>query len=113
VDAPDISEEVHDVTRDVPDDPQEVCDDLQEVGNNPQEVSDVQQEVDDNVTYRRHVPKFNFKFLNAKKISKTIKGLNNTEALGMDGIPMSVLKKGVEFLAGPIWHLVNRSITEG
>jgi hypothetical protein len=48
-----------------------------------------------------------------KRISKTIKGLNNTEALGMDGIPTSVLKKGVEVLAGPISHQVNRSMAEG
>jgi hypothetical protein len=31
----------------------------------------------------------------------------------MDGIPTSVLKKGVEVLAGPISHLVNRSMAEG
>jgi hypothetical protein len=30
----------------------------------------------------------------------------------MDGIPTSVLKKGVEVLAGPISHLVNRSMAE-
>jgi hypothetical protein len=33
--------------------------------------------------------------------------------LGTDGIPTSVLKKGVEVLAGPISHLVNRSLAEG
>jgi hypothetical protein len=33
--------------------------------------------------------------------------------LGTDGIPTSVLKKGVEVLAGPISHLVNRSLVEG
>jgi hypothetical protein len=42
-----------------------------------------------------------------------IKGLNNTEALGMDGITTSVLKKGVEILAGPVSHPVNRSLAEG
>jgi hypothetical protein len=31
----------------------------------------------------------------------------------MDGIPTSVLKKGVEVLAGPISHLVNQSLAEG
>jgi hypothetical protein len=46
-------------------------------------------------------------------MSEAIKGLNNTEALGTDGIPTSVLKKGVEVLAGPISHLVNRSLAEG
>jgi hypothetical protein len=117
---PDVSEEMPDVTGEVPDDPQEVGNDPQEVGNDPQEVGndpqeagDVQQEVDDDVTSGRHVPKFFFQFSNAKRITKTIKGLNNTEELGMDGIPTSVLKKGVEVLAGPISHLVNPSVAEG
>jgi hypothetical protein len=109
---PDVSEEVPDVTGEVPDNPQEVGNDPKEVCNDPQEVGDVQQEVDDNVTSRRHFPKFFFKFANAKRISKTIKGLNNTEALGMDGIPTSVLKKGVEVLARAILHLVNWSMAE-
>jgi hypothetical protein len=60
-----------------------------------------------------NVPPFFFKFANAKKITKIINGLNNTEALGMDGIPTSLLKKGVEVLAGPISHMVNRSLAEG
>ncbi|QQP55414.1 Uncharacterized protein FKW44_008578, partial [Caligus rogercresseyi] len=34
-------------------------------------------------------------------------------ALGVDGIPVSVLKKGIEVLAGPIAHLVNRSLASG
>jgi hypothetical protein len=36
-----------------------------------------------------------------------------TEAMGIDNIPTSVLKKGVEVLAGLISHLVNRSLAEG
>jgi hypothetical protein len=61
-----------------------------------------------------HVPpSFHFKFANAKRTSEAIKGLNNTKALGTDGIPTSVLKKGVEVLAGPISHLVNRSLAKG
>jgi hypothetical protein len=59
------------------------------------------------------VPPFHFKFANAKRTSEAIKGLNNTEALGVYEIPISVLKKGVEILAGPISHLVNRSMAEG
>jgi hypothetical protein len=51
--------------------------------------------------------------MNAKKTAKTIKSLNNTEALGVDNIPMSVLKKGVEVLAGPVAHLINRSLAKG
>jgi hypothetical protein len=51
--------------------------------------------------------------VNAKRTSEAIKGLNNNEALGVDGIPTSVLKKGVEILAGPVSHLVNPSLAEG
>jgi hypothetical protein len=110
---PDVSEEVSDITGEVPYDPQDVGHVPQEVGNVLQEVSYVQQEADNNVTSGRHVPKFFFKFANAKRISKTIKGLNNMEALGMDDIPTYVLKKGVEVLAGPITHLLNGSMAMG
>jgi hypothetical protein len=46
-------------------------------------------------------------------IAKIIRGLKNTEAMGIDNIPTSVIKKGVEVLSGPISHLVNRSLAEG
>jgi hypothetical protein len=99
-DAPDVLVEVPQVPWEVLDVPLEVPDD-------PQEVPNVQQEVDDDPQDQHHVPKFSFNFSNAKRITKTIKGLNNTEAFGMDGIPTSVLKKGVEVLSRPISHLVN------
>ncbi|QQP39269.1 Uncharacterized protein FKW44_020095, partial [Caligus rogercresseyi] len=54
-----------------------------------------------------------FSFAGAGKIVKVIKGMRATEALGVDGIPVSVLKKGIEVLAGPIAHLVNRSLASG
>jgi hypothetical protein len=56
---------------------------------------------------------FSFIFASAGKVSKTIKGLKSTEALGVDGIPVSVLKKGVALLAAPLAHLVNRSLATG
>jgi hypothetical protein len=92
VDAPHVPGDVPDVLQEVPNVPGEFNNNLQETHN---------------------IPKKFFKFANAKKIAKTIKGLNNTEALGMDGIPTSVLKKGVEVHAGPISHMVNRSLAEG
>ncbi|QQP38982.1 Uncharacterized protein FKW44_019723, partial [Caligus rogercresseyi] len=49
----------------------------------------------------------------AGKIAKVVKAMRATEALGVDGIPVSVLKKGIEVLAGPISHLVNRSLASG
>jgi hypothetical protein len=113
-DAPKVPEEVPDVIREVPHVLQDACQVPQEVGNVPQEVNDVWQEpANDDVTSGRHVPKFFFKFANAKKIAKTIKGLNNTEALGVDNILTSLLKKGVEVLTGPVSHLINRSLAEG
>jgi hypothetical protein len=84
-----------------------------EAPNVLQEVPNNLGEVDDDLQETPYVPPFFFKFENAKKITKLIKGLNNTKAIGMDGIPTSVLKKGVEVLAGPISHMVNRSLAEG
>jgi hypothetical protein len=56
---------------------------------------------------------FSFSFASAGRVAKTIKKLKNTEALGLDGIPVSVLRKGVNLLAAPIAHLVNRSLATG
>jgi hypothetical protein len=56
---------------------------------------------------------FSFSFASAGKVAKTIKGLKSTEALGVDGIPVSVLKKGVALLSSPLAHLVNRSLATG
>jgi hypothetical protein len=39
---------------------------------------------------------FAFSFASAGKIAKTVLALKNTDALGLDGIPVSVLKKGVD-----------------
>ena len=58
----------------------------------------------DLVTRRSHPP-YSFKFVNAVGISKVIQGLSNTAALGRDGIPVSIYKKGAEILASPIAHL--------
>ncbi|QQP40904.1 Hypothetical protein FKW44_015108 [Caligus rogercresseyi] len=33
-----------------------------------------------------------------------------TEAFGVDGIPVSILDKGIEMNTGPVSHLVNRSL---
>jgi hypothetical protein len=83
------------------------------VTNVLQEVPNVPGEVDDNLQETPNIFPFFFKFENVKKISRLIKGLNNTEAIGMDRIPTSVLKKGVEVLAGPVSHMVNCSLAEG
>jgi hypothetical protein len=54
-----------------------------------------------------------FEFANAARVKGIILGLSSTEALGNDGIPVSVLKLGVEVFAAPIAHLVNRSLATG
>jgi hypothetical protein len=46
-------------------------------------------------------------------VAKLIRGLSSTEALGHDGVPVSVYKKGADMLSGPIAHLVNRSLANG
>jgi hypothetical protein len=56
---------------------------------------------------------FTVTFAKAGGIANIISGLKNTEAMGIDDIPTSVLKKGVEVLGGPISHLLNRSLAEG
>jgi hypothetical protein len=106
--------------RETPNNLQEAPDDLMETPDDPrnaphdaQEVNDDLQEADNDIMSSSQVPPFHFKFANAKRTSEAIKGLNNTEALGVDKIPTSVLKKGVEILAGSISHLINRSLAEG
>jgi hypothetical protein len=56
---------------------------------------------------------FEFKYLNAKKVAKIIKGLSNTTAVGADGIPLIVLKLATDVLAGPISHVLNTSLSTG
>jgi hypothetical protein len=52
-------------------------------------------------------------YMSAGKVAKLIRGLGSTEALGVDGVPVSVYKKGLDILSGPIAHLVNRSLASG
>jgi hypothetical protein len=56
---------------------------------------------------------FTFKFANAGRVARVIKSIGSSEALGIDGIPISVYKKGVEIIAGPLAHLINRSLAMG
>jgi hypothetical protein len=42
-----------------------------------------------------------------------VRSLGSSEALGVDKIPVSIWKKGIEMLACPIAHLVNRSLALG
>jgi hypothetical protein len=83
--------------RETPNDLQEAPDNLMETPDNPRDAPHVAQEVEDNlqeadkdIMSSSQVPTFHFKFAKAKRTSEAIKGLNNTEALGVDEIPSSV-----------------------
>jgi hypothetical protein len=56
---------------------------------------------------------FEWTYMSEGKVAKLIRGLGSTEALGVDGVPVSVYKKGLDILSGPIAHLVNRSLASG
>jgi hypothetical protein len=56
---------------------------------------------------------FSFTFVRAARVIKTIRGLNSTEALGLDGVPVRVLKKGAEVIGYPLAHVINRSMHTG
>jgi hypothetical protein len=56
---------------------------------------------------------FLFRFCNAGKVAKIVKGLGTTTMMGVDGIPVGVLKLGSIVLSGPISHVVNRSLASG
>jgi hypothetical protein len=51
--------------------------------------------------------------VSAGKVAKIIRGLHSSRALGHDGIPVDVLKAGVDTLASPLAKLVNLSILSG
>jgi hypothetical protein len=57
--------------------------------------------------------RFEFTFCNSFGISKIIRALGNTAAVGNDHVPISVYKNGVNVLAGPVSHLVNCSLSSG
>jgi hypothetical protein len=97
---PDVAGEVPHVRRETGQVLQDAAHVAQEVDDVRQEAGDVRQEANNNTMSSCHVPPFHFKFANTKRTSEAIKGLNNTEALGVDGIPTLVLKKGVEILSG-------------
>jgi hypothetical protein len=56
---------------------------------------------------------FSWTYATAGRVAKLIRGLGSTEALGVDQVPISVYKKGVDVLSGPIAHLINRSLANG
>ena len=56
---------------------------------------------------------FSFTFVTAGSVTRIIKSLKDTKAMGVDEIPTQVWKKGVVVLAGPIAHVCNISLSSG
>jgi hypothetical protein len=56
---------------------------------------------------------FKFSLADHGSVVKIIYALKSTGALGLDGIPVSVLKLGAEVLASPMAHLINLSLASG
>jgi hypothetical protein len=56
---------------------------------------------------------FKFSLADHGSVVKIIYALKLTGALGLDGIPVSVLKLGTEVLASPMAHLINLSLASG
>ena len=56
---------------------------------------------------------FSFQYVSAGCVTRIIKRLKNTKAMGVDKIQTQVWKKGVTVLAGPIAQICNLSLTSG
>ncbi len=52
---------------------------------------------------------FTFRAPSEKEVEAIIMGLNNTKALGVDGIPVSVLKALAPVIAAPVAHMIKKS----
>ena len=56
------------------------------------------------------VPSFSLHCVSVRSIKKAIRKIKNTNALGVDGIPVIFWKNCVDTLALPVTHMVNSSI---
>ena len=54
-----------------------------------------------------------FKFVTAGDVTRIVRRLNNTKAVGVDGIATEVLKKGINVLASPMAIICNISLSTG
>ncbi len=53
--------------------------------------------------------RFRFRVPSEREVQAAILGLNNTRALGVDGIPVAVLKQLAPVIAAPVAHLIKKS----
>jgi hypothetical protein len=108
-DASDSAVDAADKATDVPDLARDAADKVRDAADKATDLPDLARET----AKPKGRATLEFTFATAGRIGKIICGLKATEAMGIDNIPTSVLKKGVEVLAGPISHLVNRLLAEG
>ncbi len=59
---------------------------------------------------QKHPTPFKFRAPSEKEVLATIMGLNNTQALGVDGVPVAVLKLLAPVIAAPVAHLIRKSL---
>ncbi len=57
-------------------------------------------------------PSFKFRPPTPREVEVTIMGLNNTPALGIDGIPVAVLKQLAPIIAAPLSHIIKISFEQ-
>ncbi len=72
-------------------------------------VADVHQQQQQQQQRQQRPQRFEFRSPSEMEVLRVILGLKNTPALGIDGIPVSVLKKLAPIIAAPIAHLVQKS----
>ena len=58
---------------------------------------------------QRQQERFRFRAPSEKEVTAILMSLNNTQALGIDGVPVSVLKQLSPIIAAPLAHLVKMS----
>ncbi len=61
---------------------------------------------------QQHPPQFRLRAPSGREVEAIIMGLNNTKAIGIDGIPVAILKKLAPIIAAPISHMIKRSFDQ-
>ena len=56
---------------------------------------------------------FEFRYVTAGDVTRIVKNLKNTSAIGVDGVSTEVLKKGINVLASPLARICNISLSVG
>ncbi len=78
------------------------------IGAHEQQVSREQQQQ----RRQRHQRQFQFRAPTEGEVASVIMSLNNTKALGVDGIPVAVLKHLAPIIAAPMSHMIGKSFEQ-